>query len=57
MNHHKEGTVLELPWEHELNYPEDDEESYLTKEQYNEIISLTKWEKIKKVRVKYIEQK
>jgi hypothetical protein len=57
MNHHEEGTVLELPWEHELNYPENDEDSYLTKEQYNEIISLTKWEKIKKVRVKYIEQK
>jgi hypothetical protein len=51
MNHHKEGTVYQLPWEYQLYDGCDDTESLLTKAQYDEIVSLAEWDEIRKVKV------
>lgn len=40
MGYQEEGTVYELPWEYECS---DDANSILTKEQYQEIVSLAEW--------------
>lgn len=49
MCHHEEGTVFQLPWEHECG---DDEYSILTLEQYREMVSLAEWDAEETVRVK-----
>ncbi len=48
MNHHDEGTVYELPWEHECDGGED---APLTVEQYREIVELAEWEEEARVKV------
>lgn len=48
MGHHEEGTVYQLPWEHECM---NSEENVLSLEQYHEIISLAEWGKIKEIRI------
>lgn len=48
MGHHEEGTVYQLPWEHECM---DSEENVLSLEQYHEIISLAEWDEIEKVNI------
>lgn len=40
MGYQEEGAVYELPWEYECS---DDGDSFLTWEQYQEIVSLTEW--------------
>lgn len=40
MGYQEEGSVYELPWEYECS---DDGDSFLTWEQYQEIVSLTEW--------------
>ena len=42
----EEGTVYELPWEYECF---DEKNSFLTLEQYHDIISHTEWESEKRV--------
>lgn len=49
MNHHEEGTVYQLPWEHQCG---NDNETFLSLKQYQEIIALAEWEKIEKVKTK-----
>ena len=41
MGYQEEGTVYELPWEYECS---DEKNSFLTLEQYHDIISHTEWE-------------
>ena len=40
MSYQEEGSVYELPWEYECS---DDSNSVLTKEQYQEIVSIAEW--------------
>lgn len=47
MGYQEEGTVYELPWEYECS---DDANSILTKEQYQAIVSLAKWQPEEQVR-------
>lgn len=46
MGYQEEGTVYELPWEYECF---DEKNSFLTLEQYHDIISHTEWESEKRV--------
>ena len=46
MGYQDEGTVYELPWEYECS---DEKNSFLTLEQYHDIISHTEWESEKRV--------
>lgn len=46
MGYQEEGTVYELPWEYECS---DEKNSFLTLEQYHDIISHTEWESEKRV--------
>ena len=46
MGYQEEGTVYELPWEYECS---DEKNSFLTLEQYHDIISHTEWEPDKRV--------
>ena len=46
MGYQEEGTVYELPWEYECS---DEKNSFLTLEQYHDIISHTEWEPEKRV--------
>lgn len=41
MGYQEEGTVYELPWEYECS---DEKNSFLTLEQYHDIISHTEWD-------------
>ena len=41
MRYQEEGTVYELPWEYECT---DDANSVLTKEHYQEIVSIAEWQ-------------
>lgn len=41
MSYQEEGIVYELPWEYECS---DDANSVLTKEQYQEIVSIAEWQ-------------
>lgn len=41
MGYQEEGTVYELPWEYECS---DDDDSPLTREHYQAIVSLTEWQ-------------
>ena len=41
MGYQEEGTVYELPWEYECT---DDANSVLTKEHYQEIVSIAEWQ-------------
>ena len=52
MSWHEEGTVYELPWEYNLKDKTDDEG--LSREQYNQIISLAEWKKESKIKPKMI---
>lgn len=52
MSWHEEGTVYELPWEYDLKDKAADEG--LTREQYNQIISLAEWEEGSKIKPKMI---
>lgn len=47
MGYQEEGSVYELPWEYECS---DDDNSVLTKEQYQEIVSLTEWQSEEQVK-------
>lgn len=47
MGYQEEGSAYELPWEYECS---DDDNSVLTKEQYQEIVSLTEWQSEEQVK-------
>ena len=49
MSYQDEGTVYELPWNYECS---DDGDSPLTREQYQAIVSLAKWQPEERVRTK-----
>ena len=46
MGYQEEGTVYELPWEYECS---DEKNSFLTLEQYHDIIFHTEWDPEKRV--------
>ena len=48
MGYQEEGTVYELLWEYECS---DDDDSVLTQEQYQAIVSLAEWQEVEKIKV------
>ena len=48
MGYQEEGSVYELLWEYECS---DDNNSVLTKEQYQAIVSLAEWQEVEKIKV------